>query len=484
MSNEIRNLEPKAVWNNFTSLNAVPRPSKKEDKVRKLMVDFGENLNLETLVDPVGNVIIKKPASRGMENRKTIVMQSHLDMVCQKNSDTDFDFDSQGIKMLVDGDWVKAEGTTLGADNGLGVASIMSVLESDDIIHPAIEALFTIDEETGMTGAIGLQAGYLDGEILLNLDTEEDDEIGVGCAGGIDISAFRTYEPIETPDKVKAFRITLTGLRGGHSGMDIHRGFGNANKLMNRILFALDDYISVSEIDGGGLRNAIPRESSALLVCDNEEKVKALFSQISSEIKNEYQSIEQSLEILLEPADVPDTVLSHIEQGNLVKSIYAIHNGVFRMSPDIEGLVETSNNLSRVLLKEGEIKISCLCRSSVDSGKMDLANHIKSGLELGGFKVELSGSYPGWEPNPDSEILQVLEGIYENVFGKKPQVLACHAGLECGILGTHYPEMDMISFGPTIKGAHSPDERASITSTQKYWKFLLEVLKNIPVIEA
>jgi dipeptidase D len=483
MSNEIRSLEPRAVWNNFADLNAVPRPSKKEDKVRRLMVGFGENLNLETIVDPVGNVIIKKPASEGMENRKTIVMQSHLDMVCQKNSDTDFDFDSQGINMLVDGDWVKAKGTTLGADNGLGVASIMSVLESDDINHPAIEALFTIDEETGMTGAIGLQAGYLDGEILLNLDTEEDDEIGVGCAGGIDVSAIKTYQPVETPDGVKAFRITVTGLRGGHSGMDIHRGFGNANKLMNRILFALNDSVSIAEIEGGGLRNAIPRESHVLLVCDDEEDVKVILSQISSEIRSEYQSIENDLEILLKPADLPDTIISQGEQADVIKTIYAIHDGVFRLSPDIEGLVETSNNLARVLLKDGEIKISCLTRSSVESGKMDLAYHIKSGLELGGFMVELSGSYPGWEPNPDSEILKVLEGIYEDVFGNKPQVLACHAGLECGILGIHYPEMDMISFGPTIKGAHSPDERASISSTQKYWKFLLEVLENIPVIK-
>jgi dipeptidase D len=483
MSNEIRSLEPRAVWNNFADLNAVPRPSKKEDKVRRLMVGFGENLNLETIVDPVGNVIIKKPASEGMENRKTIVMQSHLDMVCQKNSDTDFDFDSQGINMLVDGDWVKAKGTTLGADNGLGVASIMSVLESDNINHPAIEALFTIDEETGMTGAIGLQAGYLDGEILLNLDTEEDDEIGVGCAGGIDVSAIKTYQPVETPDGVKAFRITVTGLRGGHSGMDIHRGFGNANKLMNRILFALNDSVSIAEIEGGGLRNAIPRESHVLLVCDDEENVKVILSQISSEIRSEYQSIENDLEILLKPADLPDTIISQGEQADVIKTIYAIHDGVFRLSPDIEGLVETSNNLARVLLKDGEIKISCLTRSSVESGKMDLAYHIKSGLELGGLMVELSGSYPGWEPNPDSEILKVLEGIYEDVFGNKPQVLACHAGLECGILGIHYPEMDMISFGPTIKGAHSPDERASISSTQKYWKFLLEVLENIPVIK-
>jgi dipeptidase D len=480
MSNEIRNLEPKALWNNFANLNAIPRPSKKEEKVRQFMVDFGENLGLETIVDPVGNVIIKKPASKGMENRKTIVMQSHLDMVCQKNHDTDFDFDTQGIKMFVDGDWVKAKGTTLGADNGIGVASIMSVLESADIIHPAIEALFTIDEETGMTGAIGLQAGYLDGEILLNLDTEDVDEIGVGCAGGIDVSAFKTCELIETPVNVKAFKITVTGLRGGHSGMDIHRGFANANKLMNRILYALNDAVSISEIDGGSLRNAIPRESNVLIVCDDEEKLKAVFNKISREISKEYQSIEKDLEILIEPADVPKTILSKTDQDTLIKAIYSIHNGVFRMSPDIEGLVETSNSLARIVLKDGAVKISCLTRSSVESGKMDLAYHIKSGLELGGFKVELSGSYPGWKPNPDSAILKVLEEIYENIFDKKPDVLACHAGLECGILGTNYPEMDMISFGPTIRGAHSPDERASISSSQKYWKYLLGILENIP----
>ncbi len=445
------------------------------------MVDFGENLGLKTIVDPVGNVIIKKPASKGMENRKTIVMQSHLDMVCQKNNDTDFDFDTQGINMLVDGDWVTANGTTLGADNGIGVASIMSVLESTDIMHPAIEALFTIDEETGMTGAIGLQAGYLDGEILLNLDTEDDDEIGVGCAGGIDITAFKTCELMATPGNAKAFKITVTGLRGGHSGMDIHRGFANANKLMNRILYALNDAVSISEIDGGSLRNAIPRESNVLIVCDDEENLKALFTRVSSEIRKEYQSIEKDLEILIEPAAVPKTILSETEQDTLIKSIYAIHNGVFRMSPDIEGLVETSNSLARVVLKDGDIRINCLIRSSLDSGKMDLAYHIKSGFELGGFEVDLSGSYPGWKPNPDSEILKVLEGTYENIFGKKPDVLACHAGLECGILGTNYPEMDMISFGPTIRGAHSPDERASISSSQKYWKYLLEILKNIPV---
>ncbi len=480
MSSEIRKLQPNRLWNNFSDLNAVPRPSKKEDRVRQFMVDFGNKLNLETIVDPVGNVIIKKPATAGMEDRKTVVMQSHLDMVCQKNNDTDFDFDTMGIKMWINDDWVKAEGTTLGADNGIGVASIMSILESTDIAHPAIEGLFTIDEETGMTGALGLQAGYLDGEILLNLDTEDDNEIGVGCAGGIDVSARKTYQPVAITGNSEALRITVKGLRGGHSGMDIHRGFGNANKMMNRILFALNEHISITEIDGGSLRNAIPRESNVIITTLDACKVQTVFNKIAAEIKAEYISTEHHMEILLDPADLPATVLTADEQTNLLKSTYAIHNGVFRMSPDIEGLVETSNSLARIVVKDGEIEISCLTRSSVDSGKMDLAYQLKSGFELGGFEVDLSGAYPGWKPNPNSVILKVLEEIYEDIFNKKPDVLACHAGLECGILGTNYPQMDMISFGPNIRGAHSPDERVSITSTQKYWKYLLEILKNIP----
>ena len=480
MSQEIRNLEPKNVWNNFADLNSVPRPSKKEEKVRQFMVDFGNNLNLDTQVDPVGNVIIKKPASNGMENRKTVVLQSHLDMVCQKNNDTDFDFDTQGIQMYVDGDWVKAKGTTLGADNGLGVASIMSILESNSIKHPAIEALFTIDEETGMTGAIGLQAGYLDGEILLNLDTEDDDEIGVGCAGGIDITATKNYALQEVSSKVHAFKVTVKGLQGGHSGMDIHKGFGNANKLMNRVLFALKDEILIAEIDGGSLRNAIPRESNSIFICENQDKMGAIYNTISNDIKNEFSSLEKDLEILLEEVDVPKNTMSKAEQITLLKTIYGVHNGVFRMSPDIEDLVETSNNTARVIVKDGAIKIGCLTRSSVESGKMDLAYHIQSGFELGGFDVKLDGSYPGWKPNPNSAILKVLSSIYENRFNEKANILACHAGLECGILGTNYPEMDMISFGPNIRGAHSPDEKASISSTQKYWGFLLEVLENIP----
>jgi len=480
MNQEIKNLEPKEIWQNFAKLNSIPRPSKKEEKVRKFMVNFGKNLGLETIIDSVGNVIIKKPASKDMEDRKTVVLQGHLDMVCQKNNATDFDFETQGIQMYVDGDWVKAKGTTLGADNGLGVSAIMAILESKNIAHPAIEALFTIDEETGMTGAIGLQAGYLDGEILLNLDTEDDDEIGVGCAGGIDITGTRSFKQQNVSDKAKAYKITVKGLQGGHSGMDIHKGFGNANKLMNRILYAIEDFILISEVKGGSLRNAIPRESNAIITTTETSLIQEKFKEIVKAIKEEYATIEKDLEISLSETDLPKMTLTKEAQFTFLQVVYAIPNGVYRMSPDIEDLVETSNNLARIILENGQVEIACLTRSSVESGKMDLANQIKSVFKLGDFNVKLSGSYPGWKPNPNSEIVKLLENMYKDKFKEEPKILACHAGLECGILGTNYPKMDMVSFGPNIRGAHSPDEKASISSTQKFWNYLLDVLKNIP----
>jgi dipeptidase D len=486
MSQEIRNLEPKALWNKFADLNAVPRPSKKEERVIAFMMEFGQKLGLPTVKDHVGNVIIKKPATPGMENRKTIVMQSHLDMVHQKNNDTNFDFDTQGIEMYVDGDWVRAKGTTLGADNGLGVATIMAILESTDIPHPAIEALFTIDEETGMTGAMGLQGGMLDGEILLNLDTEEDDEIDIGCAGGIDVTATRTYNEEETPEGSVGYTITVKGLKGGHSGMDIHKGLGNANKIMNRLLFdGFENFgLQISEISGGSLRNAIPRESVAkvIIAAIYDEAFVFDMQEIINEIKAEFKTMEPNLTIEIVKNDtVPAKVMDLGVQEGLLRAIYAAHNGVYRMSADMADLVETSNNIARVIVKDGEISIQNLTRSSVESSKFDLANALRSAYELFGCEVEFTGSYPGWTPNVKSEILDVLTSIYEKQNGAKPNVVACHAGLECGILGTNYPNMDMISFGPTIHGAHSPDERASISSAQKYWKFVLEILQNIPV---
>jgi dipeptidase D len=482
MNSEIRNLEPKSIWNKFADLNAVPRPSKKEERVIAFMKDFGKNLGLQTIEDEVGNVIIKKPATSGMEDRKPIVMQSHLDMVHQKNKDTNFDFDTQGINMYVDGDWVKAKGTTLGADNGLGVATIMAILESDTIAHPAIEALFTIDEETGMTGAMGLKGGLLKGEILLNLDTEEDDEIGVGCAGGIDVTAVKTYKAVAVLDNEMAYKIEVKGLNGGHSGMQIHEGLGNANVIMNRVLYSVINLIKISNIDGGGLRNAIPRESVATVVCDTSKK-EEFVAHISKEIdhiKKEFKTKEPNLSITYELTEKPSDRLGKDLSINLIKCIYAAHHGVYKMSTDIPELVETSNNVARVLVKEGDIKIACLTRSSVESSKMDLANKLRSTFELINCDVEFSGSYPGWTPNMESSILKVMRNLYVKLNHEEPHVAACHAGLECGILGANYPDMEMISFGPNIKGAHSPDERVQISSVQKYWKFVLEILKEIP----
>ncbi|MDR7210541.1 aminoacyl-histidine dipeptidase [Flavobacterium piscis] len=484
MSQEIRNLEPKVLWNKFADLNAVPRPSKKEERVIEFMKNFGNSLGLETFEDEIRNVIIRKPATPGMENRKEIVLQGHLDMVHQKNADTVFDFDTQGIDMYVDGDWVRARGTTLGADNGLGVATIMAILESKDIPHPAIEALFTIDEETGMTGALNLKGGILQGQILLNLDTEEDDEIDIGCAGGIDVTATRTYHEEVVPEGSVGHIITVKGLNGGHSGMDIHKGLGNANKIMNRLLFdAFENFgLQVAEINGGSLRNAIPRESVAKVIISEMFDEAYIFDmqEIINDIKTEYKTTEPNLSIEIVKCDLPEKVMDLGVQEGIIRAIYAAHNGVYRMSADMEDLVETSNNIARVIVKDGKIVVGCLTRSSVETSKFDLANSLRSAFELVGCEVELSGSYPGWTPNVKSEILDVLTGIYEKQNGEKAKVVACHAGLECGILGTNYPEMDMISFGPTIHGAHSPDERASISSAQKYWKFVLEILSNIP----
>jgi len=485
VNSEIRQLEPQEIWNKFADLNAVPRPSKKEEFVIAFIKDFGNSLGLETIEDEVGNVIIKKPATVGMEDRKTIVMQSHLDMVHQKNADTNFDFNTQGIEMFVDGDWVRAKGTTLGADNGLGVATIMAILESDTIEHPAIEALFTIDEETGMTGAMGLKGGLLNGEILLNLDTEEDDEIGVGCAGGIDVTATRTYKEEDTPEFKIGYCITVKGLQGGHSGMDIHKGFGNSNKILNRLLFdGFENFgLRISEIDGGSLRNAIPRESFANVVIDAEHQEAFEFEiqLMTKAISMELKAMEPNLKIIVSKIETPLKIMDLGVQEGLTRALYAAHNGVYRMSADIPDLVETSNNIARVIVKDGDIKIGCLTRSSVESSKMDLANMLRATFELTGCEVEFSGSYPGWTPNMDSDILKVMSKIYKDLNNRKEaHVAACHAGLECGILGTNYPKMDMISFGPTILGAHSPDERTCVSSVQKYWAFVLEILKQIP----
>lgn len=475
----LTDIEPKIIWKNFAALNAVPRPSKKEEKVIAFIKNFGEQLGLETTVDGVGNAIIKKPATSGMEDRKSVVLQSHLDMVCQKNNDVEFDFETQGIEMEIDGDWVKARGTTLGADNGLGVAAIMSVLESSDIPHPALEALFTIDEETGMTGALALKPGQLHGEILLNLDTEEDDEIDIGCAGGIDVTATQSY-PIESVAGT-TLRIEIKGLQGGHSGMDIHKGLGNANIILGRLLYpALEQNLQLISVEGGSLRNAIPREAIAVISVENAEQYLEAFSELKAAILEEFESLEKELSISVAHYTSSEEGISVENSKKIVLALKSAHNGVYRMSPDVADLVEASNNVARVALKNGELKILCLTRSSVESSKMAVAEQLKSVFELAGIKVEFSGSYPGWKPKPGSEIVKVMEQLYEEKFASKPHIVACHAGLECGIIGANYPEMEMVSFGPTIRGAHSPDERASISSTQKFWGYLKDILANIP----
>lgn len=479
----LQNIEPTALWANFSALNAVPRPSKKEERVIEFMMDFGKNLGLETIQDAIGNVVIKKPASIGMEDRQTVILQSHLDMVHQKNNDTVFDFDTQGIDMYIDGDWVKAKGTTLGADNGIGVAAIMTILASKDITHPAIEAMFTIDEETGMTGAIHLDPKNFDGRILLNLDTEDDDELSIGCAGGVDTNTTYKYQTTSVTDR-QSIQIVVKGLLGGHSGMDIDKGRGNANKLNNRILYHLISLFDILlvDFDGGSLRNAIPREASSRIAVTTDaiKSVVAEIGKITAIIKEEYQTIEKGLEVIVTVEDTISTAITSDNTIRIINTLYAVHNGVYRMSPDISGLVEASSSLARVIVQDGKFITQSLQRSSVESSKSDVANTIRTAFEIMGCGVVQNGDYPGWKPNPDSPIVHLMADLYRERFQAEPQIKACHAGLECGILGKHFDYLDMVSFGPNIYGAHSPDERAQISSVQKFWGYLLDALTRIP----
>jgi len=480
----VRSLEPQILWNHFADLNAVPRPSKKEERVRQFMVDFGNSLGLETIVDKIGNVIIKKPASEGMKNRKTVILQSHLDMVHQKNSDKVFDFDTQGIEMLVESDWVRANGTTLGADNGIGVAAIMAVLSSNEIAHPAVEAFFTIDEETGMTGAMQMDGSLFQGEILLNIDTEDDDELSIGCAGGIDTNTSYKYNESAVNLNSKTIEISIRGLLGGHSGMDIDKGRGNANKWMARILWEISRKISIQLVsfDGGSLRNAIPREATVTIAISssNMAEFQTLFDEQVSTLKEEYKSIEPAINIQVKEANNADKAMSDSDFTKIINLLCSVHNGVFRMSPDIVGLVEASSSLARVIIRNGSFTSQSLQRSSVESTKSEVAMAIRCAFENIGCEVVQGGDYPGWKPNPDSAILNIMENLYKEMFNENPKVKACHAGLECGILGKHLPGVDMISFGPNIRAAHSPDEKVQISSVQKFWKYYLETLKSIP----
>ncbi|MDR0694891.1 MAG: aminoacyl-histidine dipeptidase [Prevotellaceae bacterium] len=479
----IANLEPTRVWKNFFALTQIPRPSKHEGKVVEYVTSFGKRLGLETIVDDIGNVIIRKPATKGMENHKGVILQTHLDMVPQKNSDTPHDFEKDPITAYVDGAWVRAKGTTLGADNGIGVAMAMAVLEATDLPHGPVEALFTIDEETGMTGAFGLKPGLFKGEILINLDSEDEGELYVGCAGGLD-GAFvfnGTEEP--APAGYEAFRLSVKGLKGGHSGMDISLGRGNANKVLFRVLYQLsNEYgMRLSSVDGGSLRNAIPREAFAtvLLPADKAAAAKQAVAATFRTIAAELSGTDEGLAIALDAVATPGKVVDEKTQKALILAVYACPSGVMRMSYSVPELVETSNNLAIVKLENGVARISCLLRSSVDSAKDDLAAMMGAVFTLAGAKVNFTGGYPGWKPNPASLVLQTMKGVYQKLYNKTPEVKAIHAGLECGLLGGVYPHWDMISCGPTIHSPHSPDERVKIDTVEKCWNFLVETLKTI-----
>jgi dipeptidase D len=484
MNNQIKTLEPKELWNYFAELNSIPRPSKREHRAIEFAKNFGLSLGLETIVDEIGNVIIKKKATPGMEDRVPVIMQAHLDMVAQKNSDVDFDFDTQGIEMIIDGDWVKAKGTTLGADNGIGVSAIMAVFASDTIKHPDIEALFTMDEETGMTGAQELKAGLLNGKIMLNLDSEEDDEMTIGCAGGVDVLVEGNYKEKEMEGEIKSFEIFVSGLAGGHSGIDIHLYKGNANKIMNRILLRLSNKIGIGlkSVEGGSLRNAIPRESRSIISikADKESKMFELIESEKSNIISEYKTKEANLKIEVKEVAVEKKVFKGKKLKKTLDAIQAGWNGVFRMSPDVEGLTQTSTNMARISIKDEKVSIENLTRSSIESEKFELARTLKSTFKLVGYKVKFEGSYPGWKPDVTAAINTSMKEVYKKNFGSEPHITACHAGLECGLIKEKYPDVDMISFGPNIRNPHSPDERVQISSVQKFWKLLIDTLGTIP----
>lgn len=477
-------LSPQAVWSYFEEICQIPRPSKKEEKILQYLKDFARKNQLDCQQDSTGNLVIRKAASAGMEKRKTVILQSHVDMVCEKNTDVDHDFDTDPIVPYIEEDWIKARGTTLGADDGIGMAYQLAILADKDIVHPELECLFTVDEETGLTGAFGLEPGFLKGRILLNLDSEDDRELCIGCAGGIDTMATFAYDRVNNEIDHQAYRISVSGLQGGHSGDDINKGRGNANKVLTRILWNAERMFEMrlAQIDGGNLRNAIAREAFAIVTVprrhqkDFELKVKEFTRHMQQEMKTN----EPGLQINLHETAKPECLIDFVSQNRILNALYACPHGVMGMSPDIPGLVETSTNLASVKMTSKEILVATSQRSSVASLKRDVADMVSSVFQLAGARVKHGDGYPGWEPNVKSEILYVMRTRYKELFGEEPHVLAVHAGLECGLIGEKYPGMDMISFGPNIRAAHSPDERLHIPSVEKIWKLTLEVLKDIP----
>jgi dipeptidase D len=484
MSNVFTGLSPERVWYYFSEICKVPRPSKKEKLITEYILGVARKLNLEHEVDETGNILIRKPASGGYDHFPVVILQSHIDMVCEKNSDTYHDFDNDPIIPRIEGEWVKATGTTLGADDGIGIAAQLAILEADDIEHGPLEMLFTVDEETGLTGAKGLKPGFLKGRILLNLDSEDEGELFIGCAGGQDTKAFLNYSHIAVNYDFTGYQIKVTGLQGGHSGDDINKGRGNAVKILNRLLWSASHHfeVRISEIDGGNLRNAIAREAFANIIVPNRFSNDFLqyVKKFNKIVKEEFKITEPALLVSYNPIELPDYLIDLSTQERLLNALYACPHGVIAMSAVVPNFVETSTNLASVKMNDKVIEIGTSQRSSSEHGKEDVLNMVESVFRLAGAKITHDDGYPGWKPDPKSPILDITRKAYVKLFKQEPKVLAIHAGLECGLIGEQYPGIDMISYGPTIKGAHSPDERLEIETVQRFWDLTLEVLKNIP----
>lgn len=479
----LKGLQPERVWHYFEEICQIPHPSKKEEKIGAYLVAFGQKLGLETKQDETGNVLIVKPAKPGMEQAKTVVLQSHMDMVCEKNADTMHDFDKDPIQPYIDGEWVKAKGTTLGADDGIGMAAQLALLASDDIPHGRLECLFTVDEETGLTGAFALKPGFFEGRILLNLDSEDEGEIFIGCAGGVDTLVEMDYNTENVPEAMFAVKVAVKGLQGGHSGDDINKGRGNAIKILNRFLWDMNGKygLRLAQIDGGNLRNAIAREAYAVVAFPEKykEQLRVDFNIYLAEMEEVWKITEPGLKMELESVDCPKAAMGTEFTTRLLNALYACPHGVYSMSYRMPGMVETSTNLASVKLAGGKVLITTSQRSDIDSEKLNIAHMVASVFALVGAKVVHGDGYPGWAPNPDSAILKVAVASYKSLFGKEPIVRSIHAGLECGLFLEKYPDMDMISFGPTLRGVHSPDEKINIETVQMWWSHLLDILKRV-----
>ncbi len=467
----IKDLKPALVFSIFDEINQVPRPSKKEEKIRQYLLDFAAKHNIEVKTDAIGNVVMHKPATPGKENAPTVVLQSHMDMVCESN-DKSFDFTTQPIRTIVDGEWLRADGTTLGADNGIGMAASLAVMVDKDLVHGPVEALFTVDEETGLTGANNLGDGMLTGSILLNLDSEDDAEIFVGCAGGVDTTCLFSYKRSFAPTDFHYFKMDISGLLGGHSGGDIHQGRANANKLLARFLFglSLEHVVSLCEIDGGNLRNAIPRAAHAVFGVDTsrKEQVRVAFNKFAADVEREYAGLETGMKFELTTAERPEYAVDSETSRNLIEALYSAPHGVISMSRDLEGLVETSTNLASVKMQpDNKILVTTSQRSSVESRKWDIAYQVEALFRLAGAEVTHGDGYPGWAPNMNSPIMHIASEAYEELYGVKPAIKAIHAGLECGLFLQKYPHLDMVSFGPTLRDVHSPSERMHIPADRK-----------------